>query len=384
MAKAKYKAEQIIPMLREAEVEIGKGKTVREVCRKLGIQENTYYNWRRQYGGLKLDQAKRLKELELENNRLRRVVADLTIDKQILSEALKGKILSPAKLRETVLAVRRSLGEDKISERRVCQVLDQPRMTQRYVPVRCRDEDRLTTLVIDLACQYGTYGYRIITGMIRLSGWKVNHKRVERIWRQAGLKVPKRQPKRRRLWDNDGSCIRLRPAHPNHVWSYDFVSWCTSDGRPFKVLAILDEFTRECLALLVGRRITSTDVICQLEELFVLRGTPEHIRSDNGPEFTANAVRNWLNRLNVQTLFITPGSPWENGYVESFNNRLKQFLKGDIFDILLEAKILIERWRQHYNTARPHSSLGYKPPAPETKITPIPSPLRYDGIGSVI
>ena len=282
------------------------------------------------------------------------------------------------------MAVRRSLGEEKVSERRVCQVLDQPRMTQRYVPVRCRDEDRLTTLVIDLACQYGTYGYRIITGMIRLAGWKVNHKRVERIWRQAGLKVPKRQPKRRRLWQNDGSCIRLRPAHAKHVWSYDFVSWCTSNGRPFKVLTILDEFTKECLALLVGRRITSTDVICQLEELFIERGTPEYIRSDNGPEFTAQAVRNWLDRLDVQTLFITPGSPWENGYVESFNNRLKQFLKGDIFDTMLEAKILIERWRQHYNTVRPHSSLGYKPPAPETKIIPIPSPLRFDGIGSVI
>ncbi len=282
-----------------------------------------------------------------------------------------------------VAAIRRSLGEQVVSERRVCRVLAQPRTTQRYIPVRQPDEDRLTALVISLACQYGFYGYRIITGLIRLAGWKVNHKRVERIWRQAGLKVPKKQPKRRRLWLNDGSCIRLRPEHQNHVWSYDFVSWSTANGRPFKILTIIDEYSRECLALLTGRRITSTDVLCQLEELFILRGTPDHIRSDNGPEFTAKTIRNWLARLDIQTLFITPGSPWENGYVESFNCRLKQFLKGDIFDTMLEARILVERWRQHYNTVRPHSSLGYKPPAPETRKPHIPSPLRYDGMCKV-
>lgn len=202
---------------------------------------------------------------------------------------------------------------------------------------------------------------------------------MARIWRQAGLKVPQKQPKRRRLWSNDGSCIRLRPLYPNHVWSYDFVTWFTSNGRPFKVLAILDEYSRECLALLVARRITADDVLAQLEELFLWRGTPDHIRSDNGPEFTATAVREWLTRIDVQTLFITPGSPWENGYVESFNCRLKLFLKGDIFDTLQEARILIEQWRVHYNTVRPHSSLGYRPPAPETVIPLLPSPLRYDG-----
>ncbi len=245
--------------------------------------------------------------------------------------------------------------------------------------MRRADEGPLTALVIALACQYGVYGYRIIWGMIRLTGWMVNHKRVERIWRQAGLKVPRKQPKRRRLWRHDGSCIRLRPEHPNHVWSYDFVSWQTSNGRPLKILSILDEYTRECLALLVARRITSDDVQAQLAELFVARGTPDHLRSDNGPEFTAEAVRQWLGRLEVQTLFITPGSPWENGYVESFNGRLKAFLKTEIFDTLKEAQIVIEQWRVHYNTERPHSSLGYRPPAPETVLTLLPAPLRYAG-----
>ena len=279
-----------------------------------------------------------------------------------------------------MIAVRRSLGEDRVSERRVCRVLLQSRRMQRYAPLRRADEDALEGLVISLAGQYGEYGYRIITGMIRLTGWKVNHKRVERIWRKAGLKVPKKQPKRRRLWLNDGSCIRLRPEHVNHVWSYDFVQGQTTRGRPFKALTILDEYTRECLAILVARRITADDVIAQLEELFLERGTPDCIRSDNGPEFTAKAVCQWLSRLSVQTLFITPGSPWENGYIESFNARLKLFLSTEIFDTVKEAQIVVELWRVHYNTERPHSSLGYRPPAPETKVTLLPAPLpRYAG-----
>jgi putative transposase len=272
------------------------------------------------------------------------------------------------------VAVRRSLGEDQVSERRVCRVLQQSRRMQRYAPLRREDEGALEGLVISLAEQYGEYGYRIITGMIRLTGWIVNHKRVERIWRKAGLKVPKKQPRRRRLWLNDGSCIRLRPEHVNHVWSYDFVMGQTARGRPFKALTILDEYTRECLAILVARRITADDVLAQLEELFLQRGVPEHIRSDNGPEFTATILRGWLSRLEVQTLFITPGSPWENGYIESFNARLQLFLSTEIFDTVKEAQIVIELWRVHYNTERPHSSLGYRPPAPETALLPSPLP----------
>ena len=197
----------------------------------------------------------------------------------------------------------------------------------------------------------------------------MNHKRVERIWRQEGLKVPKKQPKRGRLWLNDGSCIRLRPEHKDHVWSYDFVTARTADGRAFRMLTIIDEYTRECLAILVGRRLTSEDVINQLFNLFILRGIPEHIRSDNGPEFTAKAIRKWLERLGIKTLFIEPGSPWENGYIESFNGKLRdELLNPEIFTTLTEAKVLIEQWRREYNQVRPHSSLGYHPPAPETRI----------------
>jgi transposase InsO family protein len=228
------------------------------------------------------------------------------------------------------------------------------------------DEPRLIQRIIELACDFGRYGYRRITALLRREGWRVNHKRVERIWRQEGLKVPNKQPKRRRLWLTDGSCVRRRPEYADHVWSYDFVFARTSDGRAFKMLTLIDEYSRECLAIDVARRLNSDDVLARLEELFVLRGVPDYIRSDNGPEFTATAVRKWLSRIGVKTLFIEPGSPWENGYNESFNGKLRdELLNGEIFDTLYEAKVLIERWRREYNTHRPHSSLGYRPPAPE-------------------
>jgi putative transposase len=256
-----------------------------------------------------------------------------------------------------------------VSERRACRVLGQVRKTQRHAPEVKDEEERLTKRTIEQATQYGRYGYRRITAMLRQEGWMVNHKRVERIWRREGLKVPKKQPKRRRLWLNDGSCIRLRPKHRDHVWSYDFVKSHTADGRGFRILTIIDEFTRECLALYVARNITSRDVIEQLYELFILRGVPEHIRSDNGPEFTAKAIRQWLSNIGVKTLYIEPGSPWENGYNESFNGKLQdELLKREIFMNLKEARILVERWRWEYNHVRPHSAKGYRPPAPEVKI----------------
>ena len=203
--------------------------------------------------------------------------------------------------------------------------------------------------------------------MLRHEGWQVNPKRVERIWRCEGLKVPQRQPKRGHLWLNDGSCVRLRAAYPNHVWSYDFVMDKTHDGRSFRTLNIIDEFTRESLAIKVKRNLKSEDVLECLTELFCTKGIPDHIRSDNGSEFTAKQVRKWLNELGVKTLFIEPGSPWENGYIESFNGKLRdELLNREIFYTLEEAKILIEKWRKEYNQVRPHSSLGYRPPASET------------------
>lgn len=264
-----------------------------------------------------------------------------------------------------------------VSERHACRTLGQPRSTQRKVRVVPADEAALTDAVVSLAAEYGRYGYRRVTALLRAEGWQVNAKRVERIWRREGLKVPRRQPKRGRLWLNDGSCVRLRPCWPGHVWAYDFVQDRTHDGRRFRMLTVIDEYTRECLAIVVARRLTSDDVLQVLCELFVERGPPGHIRSDNGPEFVAKAVRGWLGQVGVTTLFIEPGSPWENGYNESFNGKLRdELLDREIFYSLREAEVLIERWRRHYNTIRPHSALGYRPPAPEA-VLPWPSGPAY-------
>ncbi len=260
--------------------------------------------------------------------------------------------------------VQRELG---VPERRACRVLGQTRSTQRRVLVQRDDENALTQAIVDLASEYGRYGYRRVTALLRTEGWYVNHKRVERIWRREGLKVPRKQPKRARLWLNDGSCVRLRPTHQHHVWSYDFVMDRTHDGRAFRMLTVIDEHTRECLAIRTERRQNQETVLETLSDLFLLHGPPEHLRSDNGAEFTATAVREWLERLEVKTLFIEPGSPWENGYNESFNGKLRdELLNGEIFFTLRQAQILVEQWRMHYNTVRPHCSSGYRPPAPHT------------------
>jgi len=254
-----------------------------------------------------------------------------------------------------------------VSERRACRAIGQVRSSYRYVPQPDPSQERLRERILELAKEYGRYGYRTITGLLIQEGWDVGKDRVYTIWRQEGLKVPQKQPKRARLWRADGSCVRLRPTHRHHVWSYDFVADRTHDGRPFRILNVLDEYTRECLASVVARRIRSQEVILVLAELFLHHGVPQHMRSDNGPEFIARKLRHWLKTLAVEPLYIEPGSPWENGYCESFNGKMRdQFLNGELFYTLKEAQILTERWRIHYNTVRPHRSLGGQPPAPET------------------
>jgi putative transposase len=258
----------------------------------------------------------------------------------------------------------------RLSERRICRVLGQHRSTQRRVPTGPDDEERLTADIVELARRHGRLGYRKIAEMLRsTAGWIVNDKRVERIWRREGLKVPAKQSKQGRIWSADGSCIRLRAERPNHVWSYDFVEDRTHEGRKYRMLNLIDEFTHECLAIRVDRKLKSTDVIDLLSDQFILRGVPEHIRSDNGPEFVAKAVQDWVRAVGAKTAYIERGSPWENGFIESFNARLRdELLDGEIFYSLAEARIVIESWRRHYNTVRPHGSLGYKPPAPEVFI----------------
>jgi putative transposase len=257
-------------------------------------------------------------------------------------------------------------------------VLRQHRSTQRHAPRGREDEERLVADMIELTRQFGRYGYRRVSALLRDAGWQVNDKRVERLWKREGLKVPMKQAKRGRLWLNDGSCIRLKPERKDHVWSYDFVHHRTDDGRAFRTLNILDEFSRECLSIRVKRKLNSTDVVDALTDLFILRGVSAFIRSDNGPEFIAEIVRNWIAAVGATTAYIEPGSPWENGYCESFNARLRdELLNGEVFYTLKEAQIIIEQWRKHYNTKRPHSALGYRPPAPESIIAMDQRPIMH-------
>src|SRR5919199_392738 len=280
MPEKRYTPEQIVAKLRQVDVAVAQGQSIAQAVKAIGVTETTFYRWRSEYGGLRLDQVKRLKELETENMRLRKAVT-------------------------------------------------------------AEDEAALTADIIALAREYGRYGYRRITAMLRDAGWAVNRKRVERIWRREGLKVPSKQPKRGRLWLADGSCIRLRPERPNHVWAYDFIEDRTHDGRKFRALCVLDEFTRRCLAIVVRRRFSAHDVVEVLAELMIVHGVPEHIRSDQGSEFLAKVVQDWIRKVGAKTAYIEKGSPWENGYVESFHSKFRdELLDREIFYSLREAQVL--------------------------------------------
>jgi len=233
-------------------------------------------------------------------------------------------------------------------------------MTQHY-KIKQPDKDKaLTTEIKKLAKKYKRYGYRMITAKLRQAGWNINHKRVQRIWQKEGLQMPYRHKFKKSKGCSENSCAIKKAGHPDHVWTYDFMSDQTEDGRILKLLTILDEFTRESLAIEVSRSIRARDVIAVLEYLFLIRGLPQFIRSDNGPEFIADAIRKWLETNHVETLYIAPGSPWENGYIESFNGKLRdEVLNREVFCSVREAKVIVESWRLEYNNRRPHSGLSY-------------------------
>jgi putative transposase len=251
-----------------------------------------------------------------------------------------------------------------VSERRACEVLDQPRSSQRYVNKPRSDEGPLVKRMLELVRQRPRFGYRRIGRLLLAEGWPTGLSRVFRLWRREGLKVPQKRRKRRRLGTSDNSCDRRKAERINDVWCWDFVFDRTTSGMTLKWLSIVDEYTRECLALKVGHSITSEDVIDTLAELFAIRGVPRHIRSDNGPEFIATAIRRWLKQVGVEALYVEPGSPWENGYAESFHSRLRdEFLAVEVFESLSAARKLSASWQEDYNQHRPHGSLGYVPPA---------------------
>src|SRR5258707_7440505 len=363
----KHTAEQIVNLLRQVEVSVANGKTLPQACKEAEIVEQTYYRWAQgvwwvEGGSGAASEGTGAGECEAEASGLGAEPGKAGVEGHRL-----GKLLSPERRRCAVIHARDAHG---MSERRACRVVKQPRGTQRYRPTQRGDEDTLTQGRRTIARQYGRCGYRRIDALPKRARWKVGKGRVERIWRREGLKVPKKQKPRGRLWLNDGSCVRLRPQHANHVWSYDFVSAKTHDGRTVRMLNLIDEHTRESLLVRPERRWSSAKVIEYLADVMVVKGVPEHIRSDNGPEIVAKDLRKWLADTGAKTLYIEPGSPWENGYCESFNSKLRdEFLNGEIFYSLKEVQVLAERWRVHYNTVRPHSSLGYRPPAPQAWMT---------------
>jgi len=265
-----------------------------------------------------------------------------------------------------VAEVRRQLGPEKVSERRACRVLGQPRTTQRYQPRRPADERKLLAEMRRIAHRRPRFGSPRVHRTLKATGWCVNHKRVERIWREENMQVPIKQHRRRRLprCGSENSCVRRRAQSKDHVWSYDFVADRIEDGRKIRLLVVIDEFTRECLAIEVARSFTARQVVEILRYLFAVRGVPKYIRSDNGPEFVAKELCKWLDQADVETLFIAPGSPWENGYVESFNGKFRdELLNRELFLSLAEARWVVDRWRLDYNHCRLHSSLDYQTPA---------------------
>lgn len=268
--------------------------------------------------------------------------------------------MSPSRKRAAVCKLQEELA---VSERRACEVLNQPRSCQRYRVKPRDDEPKLIERMRDLARTRPRFGYRRIAALLRREAWSASETRVFRLWRQEGLKVPQKKRKRRRLGSSENGCHRRRTEHKDHVWCWDFVFDRTASGSTLKWLSIVDEYTRECLALKVDRSITSEDVIDTLAELFAMRGVPRCIRSDNGPEFIAHAIRRWLAQVDVQTLYVEPGSPWENGYAESFHSRVRdEFLALEIFENLRVARELTAAWKEDYNHHRPHGSLGYQTP----------------------
>jgi transposase InsO family protein len=276
----------------------------------------------------------------------------------------------------------------EVSERRACRVLGQPRSTQRQEPTPREGEGRLVERMLELVRLHPRFGYRRVWALLRAGGFRVNRKRVYRLWRREGLKVPRKKRKKRRLGSSDSGCVRRRALHRGHVWAWDFVHDRTADGKALKWLTLVDEYTRECLALEVARGITARRAVEVLAGVVRERGAPAHLRSDNGPEFIAAALRSWASDAGVGTLYIEPGSPWENGYAESFNSKVRdELLAVEEFASLLEAQVLGRQWRQSYNHERPHSSLGYKSPAeyasgcPRPDSAGSPQGTGHNGVG---
>ncbi|WP_225348739.1 IS3 family transposase [Micrococcus luteus] len=359
-SRKRHTPEQVVRKLGQADRMLADGQDIAAVCRELGVSEQTYYRWRNQYGGLKADDAKRLKELEKQNATLKRLLAEAELEKAALKELAGGKLLSPDRRRAAVNHLKRKL---RVSERMACRLVGLSRSAYRR-PLKgdtVADPDRaLREWLRAWAKDHPRYGYRRAYHDARAEGWVVNHKKIQRLWRDEGLRVPQRR-RRKRV----GSSTVDAPTAdaPNVVWAVDFQFDADEHGRPIKICSIVDEHTRECIGGLVERSITADRLTAHLEDLVAARGAPAVLRSDNGPEFISEAMADWAG-TRTGLSYIPPGSPWRNGYVESFNSRIRdECLNINSFYSLLHAQVIIGDWKDEYNHHRRHSSLGYLTPA---------------------
>ncbi|MCV7388770.1 IS3 family transposase [Mycolicibacterium porcinum] len=352
--RRRHTPDQIIRKLAEGNKLLGTGQELAEVCRHLEVTESTWHRWVAQYGGMKANDAKRLKELEAENARLKKLVANQALDIDMLKEIFVGKLLTPNRKRSAVEVLRERFG---VSERRACTVVGIHRSTMRLTPVPITDEEaELRAWLRRFSTDRPRWGWRRAAVAARKAGFEVNNKRVRRLWREEGLRVPQRRRKKR-LTGIGTAVGAMCPIRPNVIWAMDFQFDTTADGRTLKLLNVIDEFTREALAIEVDRSINADGVVDVLDRLALMHGPPAYVRFDNGPEFVAHAVNDWCRFNGTGSLFIDPGSPWQNAWIESFNGRLRdELLNSWRFDSLREARVIIEDWRIDYNANRPHSA----------------------------
>ncbi|WP_088828050.1 IS3 family transposase [Marinobacter sp. es.048] len=354
MKRSRYTEEQIAFALKQAEL----GTPVPEVCRKMGVSDATFYNWRKKYGGLGPSELKRLKQLEEENHRLKKLVADLSLDKAMLQDVVGKKALRPPRKRQLVADLQKRYG---VSERQACAVLQFSRASNRYQSV-ARDSSALSMRIREITLTRLHYGYRRVHVQLQREGWRDNHKRVYRLYRDQGLSLRLKRPKRNKAAKNRQPLQQAN--HPNHIWGMDFVSDALFDGRRLRLLTIIDLFTRECLGIVVGQSLKGHDVQEALTAIARFRGNPEVLKTDNGSEFAGKVMDRWAYERNIEIDFSRPGKPTDNATVESFNGRLRQeCLNENWFLSLADAMEKIEAWRTFYNQVRPHSALEWCTPS---------------------